>query len=358
MKYTDIKYIVIAFSFMISVMTNNQASADEYVPLLEADKEWAYAEYILKPEVNPNAYIRFYRMALLDTVTVNGVEYSTVTTTNLFSPYKDVKTALMREENGKVYVRYLDDENVYPTNYFTPGEEHFLYDVSMQVGDMVALDIRDCDNEEIVLKCIEAGDIDLGKIGKRKYIRLDRNVNETTRRWMPFEYIIEGIGPIGNCTLIAPYCECADVQDDTDFVNIDFLYQRTLLTPGEDFETPQGSMIYKTPLFDVMGPYDPSVWHWRTAPESNYASMPDVPSPDLMPDNNISITREDVCHLKVVSAVDSIEDVSIFDILGNLQICYKVNSNELNIDISHIDSNIIILRTKTANGARTFKLNV
>jgi hypothetical protein len=329
--------------------------ASDYIPLLQNSKEWGYAEYISKPETNPNAYIRYYRMRTNSTQEIDGHEYTEIVTTNLYSQYEGGLSAYLREDDGKVYVRYTDEDGHDDLNYFSSGKEHLLFDLDMNEGDFLELEPRVGDSEGIVLKCIETGEIETDYVGKRKYLKFDRNVNETTKRWMPFEYIIEGIGPVGNCTLIAPYRDFGNEQIDIDHPQIDFLYQRVTLAADEDYIKPQGAMLYISPLFEVMGPYDPSVWYWKTVPETYYKSSVNNPKIDRFPYKGISIASDNGGST-IVSNGEELTEVTVFDLLGKVLGTYRPNSNEFKVDCGRFDASIVIVRASTASGSRSFKL--
>lgn len=332
--------------------------AEECKPLLNDDVEWGYVEYIPNPESDPNAYVTYYRAYFYGNAIEDGVEYMKVKWGNTFDRDRKISavSALMREEKGKVYVRYIDEGFVDPCNYFSVGEEFLLYDFTMNEGDFLTFPLKEGESEGIVLKCVETGMVET-KAGMRRYWKFDRNVNETTREYMAFEYIIEGIGPVGNCSFVVPF-RAASMQNESAAVpNVDFLYQRSRLRCDEDNIQPQGEMLYVSPMFDVMGPYDPSVWFWQRLQETNnYQSSVETPIQDKLPDWSISMLSEGFDDKVIVSKDENLTEVVVYDVIGKMLAKYQPYSREFKFDMSRIDSKILIVRASTAKGSRSFKV--
>lgn len=345
-RFTFIPVIVLVASVW-------QANADEFVPLLENEKEWGYVEYVPNAESNPNSYVDYYRLQLSGTCDVGQFSYKRVKTDSFFGKAEQHHIALMREDGGKVYARYTEDSKLDPYNYYSPGEEYLLYDFSMQPGESIELAKSAGDMQGIVLKCIETGEVDT-ELGKRKYLKFDRTVNETTRRYMTFDYIVEGIGPVGNGTMAVPYRASVDGAA-SDFPEIDFLYQRQIL-PEANFEKPQGEMLYVSPLFEVKGLYDPSVWFWKRICESpHYASVAETKR-DSFGNSGITLQGKGISNNTIESESEDLTEVTVFDTIGKMLANYHPNSRKFSLDLSDFDSKIIIIRASTAKSTRSFKL--
>lgn len=338
---------------IVLVMSVWQAKADVFVPLLENDKEWGYVEYIPNAESSPNSYVDYYRLQLSGTCDVGQFSYKKVKTDSSFGKAEEHYIALMREDNGKVYARYTEESKLDPYNYYYPGEEYLLYDFSMQPGESIELAKRTGDTQGIVLKCIETGEVDT-ESGKRKYLKFDRNVNETTRRYMTFDYIVEGIGPVGNGIMALPYRASVDGVD-SDFPEIDFLYQRQIL-PEVNFRKPQGELLYVSPLFEVKGPYDPSVWFWKRVCESpHYSSVSDTKR-DSLGDLGITLHGNGINSNTIESEAEYLTEVTVFDTIGKVLAKYHPNSRKFSLNLSDFDSKIVIIRASTAKSTRSFKV--
>lgn len=324
------------------------------IPLLEEGKEWGYVDYF---DVNhPYRSLDYYRLACGPKIIIDDVEYTGIHKYSSFlQPAGAPVVAYMREEGGKVYVRYPEITGSSPYNYFNSyeysdafiyGEEHLLYDFNMVAGDEIKLDkgVFSCD-DAIVLKCIETGSI-VNEGVTRKYLKFDADVNVDTSLWMPFIYLVEGIGPVGNCNFAVPYRSDPMPAMISGLQNIRLLYLREKPSDADEGKCLQGKMTYKTPFFDVMGVCDPSVFFWNSADES-------------APQGNLSVADLDIRipfsggKHHIVSLKEDLKDIVVFDAIGREIVRYAPDDRDYALDFNDEYKEIVVVRASTENSVRS-----
>lgn len=328
------------------------ATADSYIPLLDTDKEWGYVQYGANYVNDKNCMPYYFRIG------IQTEKYRLSKSVGAYAKFMQwgfTVQAYMREDNGKVYAEYTDKINENKTAYYRPGKEYLLYDFNMQAGESLTLAPRSEGEECIVLKCVETGTIET-ESGPRKFLRFDTSVNETTRRWMAYEYLLEGVGPIGDCSFMMPYKSSEETPDAQRGLHTELLYQRIAHNPydyeGDDDD--QLPIVYTTPCFDVMGMFDPSVWCWKTKDPSASVELPSVPA---LPDRSINLVGRDGVSY-IVSGGADLTEVTVFDVLGRTLARYTPCSREFRLDLGGFDTKMVIVRAATSNGSRSFKLDL
>lgn len=323
--------------------------ADEWMSVLDNKCDNGYVQYGTNPVANIEDVPVFYRTCIDGETTIDGKVYKGVAVYNGVVKYYPQNLAYMREENGKVYAVY-NAEYCDPNSYYEPGKEYLLYDFNMKVGESIKLEPRVTGEESIVLKCVEAG-LTKTEYGTRRFLKFDRNVNATTRRWMAYEYIVEGIGPVGNCNFAVPYriTEINESNGLSQAKTIDMLYQRASVNREEDI---RNEIVWTLPAFEVWGVHDPAVWCFLTD-ERGDAAVKNISSP-IMPDENIKM--ESCIGGKIITSCNGdIKEVVVFDVLGKELAHYFPNSNNFKICRTIFDTKIIIVRVSTGNSSRSFK---
>lgn len=326
-----------------------------YVPLFGDNHEWGYVEYGDNPVRNPADVPRYYRIGFSKDSghEIDGIPYHTIGCYDSFLNYGQKALAYMREKEGKVYAYYPEAVDSDPTSYYPAQKEVLLYDFNMKEGESLSLDPRVAGEECVILKCIETGTVDT-KSGARKYLRFDTNVNETTRRYMRYEYLVEGVGPIGNCNLVFPYRASNEGGGGGDRLQTDFLYLRELpgYGAGDDYFE-QGELLYISSSFPVMGLHDPSVWCWRTK-DPRLSAVRELQMTDAESRSIQMTTREDGLYIE--SRDKELTEVELFDVLGNKLAQFKPHSREFKLDVRAYDTKIVIVRACVATTSRTFKI--
>ncbi len=328
------------------------AKATDYLPMFEPDKEWGYVEYGSDPLHNKKDMPYFYRLGTCETIYVGTQQYFPIGICAGFIAHYSKSNVYMREDNGKVYVRYDEKYGENPNNYYSPGQEYLVFDFTLKPGESCSLTPRNEGEECIVLKCVESGEVEAGDV-KRRYLKFDRNVNETTKKWMTYEYLVEGVGPIGDCDITAPYRLHGIAEDGSEFKQKDLLYKR-FMGVGDDDDSGQGLIVYTTPAFELWGIHDPSVWCVPT--RASMLSSVKTPSIPELPCNKITLNISDDGGSTIVSEGEVLTEVTVFDLLGKVLGTYRPHSNEFKVDCGRFDASIVIVRASTASGSRSFKL--
>lgn len=329
--------------------------ADGFMPLLDQCKEWGYVQHGMDPENRPEDIPVYYRMGVGKVAVVNGKAYQRIASYTNFRRSYTNHVAYMREENGKVFALY-DEDSLDPYGYYGAGKEYLLYDFNMKVGESLTLEPRADGEEGIVLKCIETG-VTETKHGTRRYLKFDRNASATTQSWMAYEYLVEGIGPVGNCNFAVPYRlmdvpTCSDCESPW---SIDFLYQRGVEGDNhDDNEHYQHEMLWTVPAFEVWGVHDPSVWLYPTK-ESGDASVENITMPS-MPDQSIALEKRGN-QIVITSINNELTEVVLYDMLGRALARYAPASHEFKLDLEGLDTRIIVVRAVTSTGSRSFKID-
>lgn len=328
-----------------------QIQAEGFMPLLDQGKEWGYVEHGKDPVHNEGNIPSFYRIAVFGEKVINGREYKGIGSYAKFEKSYSKHVAYMREEGGKVYALYEEDCLDGHSSCYQAGKEYLLYDFNMKAGESMTLDTETDGGESIVLKCIETG-VTETEFGARRYLKFDMKATPATQKWMTFEYLVEGIGPVGNCNFAMPYrsSEIQTSNDNTGLKTIDLLYQRLTGDPEECF---QDDMVWTTPAFKIWGVHDPSVWCYQTK-DSAGASVEEITMP-VMPDMGIMLHDSD-CGKTLTSINGDLTEVVVFDVLGKRLAEYSPKSREFRLDLGSFDTRIVIVRASTANSSRSFKL--
>lgn len=333
-------------------------------PMLEYGKEWGYVNYHKNSELYYQKPMDFYRLCCGPLVTVDGTNYISILKYSTFAlPEYPVIVAFMREDNGKVYIRYPED--YHPTenhfNLFTYKSltgEFLIYNFNMEEGDELTLPYfgEDPDNitssESILLKCIETGFVETAN-GKRKYLKFDKTTNYLTEFFTTYEYLVEGVGPIGNCDFTVPYRgdDRAASMSHT-FDDMDLLYLRKQNDKDSEGNQYRGDLVYKTANYDVKGVYDPSEWYWPTSAKGEMV-MKSTNDTMAMPD--LSIYSDYTGEFKSDNGV--ITEVIVLDVLGRELSHFYPNDAQFKLDMSEIKEMMTIVTVRTESGQRSFRLN-
>lgn len=361
MKIID--YIKGVFIMVVSLATiSTDSIAGDYIPLLEKDKEWGYIDYIRFG--HPYEHFTYYRLACGDIKTIEDKSYYEICQYDGYLMPEDAKTvAYMREQDGKVFVRYPSDlehmaYNYYSTDYDpTPsnpdgiyiGQEHLLYDFNMNEGDCIELPPRYPSDEYVIsLKCIETGTIE-SEGRTRKYLKFDNEASPGSRFWMSYRYIVEGIGPVGDCNFTWPYRAYPFSSYVQNYPNINLLYQREMASIVNDKECSQGKMLYKTPLFDVFGVCDPTVYYWEDGQTNNPKPSSDYNNADGLSLSFYSKDRTDY----LISLKEPIKRMIVYNIIGNVINSSEPAGNEFSVIIGNYESGWV-LKAETENYTRSF----
>ena len=336
-----------------AVVANFQlANATDYLPMFEPDKEWGYVSYGADPLHNNEDMPNFYRVGTANTKKIGSENYYTLDFCIRFMALYNYDRAYIREDNGKVFIRYNENAGLDANNYYSPGREYLVYDFTLKPGESCSLTPRSEGEECIVLKCVETGTVDTPE-GQRRYLKFDRNVNETTKKWMAYEYLVEGIGPVGDCDIITPYRLHGTAEDGSKMKETDLLYKR-FKGIGDDDDSGQGVIVYTTPAFEVWGVHDPSVWCVPT--RASMLSSVKTPSLPELPCDKIRLNLSEDGGTVTASDGEVLIEVTVFDLLGKVLGTYRPHSNEFKVDCGRFDASIVIVRASTASGSRSFKL--
>lgn len=334
-------------------------------PMLENGKEWGYVNYYDRSDYHFDSPMEFYRLCCGPKVSVDGVEYTEILKYNSFSlPENPETVAVMREENGRVYIRYSND--------FKRGDSHFdlfpqyncegeflIYDFNMGVGDVMTLDYfsENPDNvsseETVYLRCVETGVVDT-EYGKRKFLKFDKSANFNSDYWTSYEYLLEGVGPLGNCDFTVPYRadNRASMSKGSSFDDMDLLYMRKLNEKDAEGNQYRGDLVYKAANYDVMGIYDPSEWHWPASAEGEVLTKS---TKDTMAMPDLSIYSNFTGEFKSDNGV--ITEVIVLDVLGRELSHFYPNDTQFKLDMSDMKEMMKIVTVRTENGQRSFRLN-
>lgn len=346
--------------------------AADYIPLLEEGKEWGYVDYF--QIYHPSQYIEYNRLACGQKTVINGTEYTQILQYSSCLMPEDARViAYMREEDGKVYVRHPYEiggslYNYYQNDYeferddFVPGYgcEHLLYDFNMKVGDILELEpgfeYDPSSKEALTLKCVETGTVTLEGV-TRRYLRFDRNVNLHTNIWLTYEYLVEGVGPIGNCNFTLPYRADPLSGMYTQLQQIQFLYQRKRPENTASGTPLQGEMLYRAPFFDVMGFCDPSVFYWPTKEDGNEVPVRIHKREDLNIKLRCSLSPNYDTVYHIVCEDEDIEEVVVCDVIGRQLDFFHPDSKDFIIPFGKYGQAVIV-KASTANACRSVSVGI
>lgn len=331
-------------------------SDHEYTPLLEEGKEWGYINYYADNEYFWKGSPEFYRLCCGSPVAIDDHEYYPILKYSSYPRMEHPDTLVyMREDCGKVYLRHpRANLNEYDWDDIITicgnQDEYLLYDFTISEGDSYIFKLANydspyLDDKEITLKCIETGTIETA-MGPRKYLKFKKS-----HHYQMFEYIVEGIGPIGNCNFAIPYRSQELMGMFQSFYDIDLLYQREISVPDDNGNLYQGNMIYQPEAFDAFGIYDPSVWFWGSKPVAEPENVTTSEEQTHLPDMSIYMGRGDW----LTSPKEPIENITVMDVLGRELKQMSPNSTQVKFVRSDYDDHVIFIRVSTANGSRTFR---
>lgn len=335
--------------------------ANDYIPLLEKNKEWGYIDYIHFGHIYE--HFTYYRLACGDIEVIEDKSYYEIRQYDSYLMPEDAKIiAYMREQDGKVFVRYPSDLEDMEYNYYSTvydstlinlddiyiGQEHLLYDFNMKKGDCIELPSSFSSDEYVIsLKCVETGTVESeGK--SRKYLKFDNEASFGTR-WMSYMYIVEGIGPVGDCNFTLPYRAYTYSPIVPNYPNINLLYQRDMASAGNDKDCVQGKMLYKTPLFDVFGVCDPTVYYWEDDQTKN-------PEPSSEYNNANDLTLKFYCKdgtNYLISIKEPIKQFTVYNIIGEEIHYSEPAANVFLVNIGNYESGWV-LKAETENHIRSF----
>ena len=292
--------------------------------------------------------MKYYRLACGDKIEIEGMQYYEIRQYSSFRMPEDaLVVAYMREENGKVYARYRDDIGIPAHNYYgLDTEEHLLYDFNMNEGDVIILDSGGFGEGYLTLKCVETGTVVIDGISRR-YLRFDRKVNSETEWWMTYKYLVEGVGPVGNCNFTIPYRTETAATMFSQFQDIRLLYQREVLPIRESEKQMQGRMLYRSAYFDLFGVCDSSVFYWAS-------TCADVLSPvrHNVEDLDIKLRWIDGTY-HIINKNKVLKEVVVYNVIGERLDTFYPESNDFEINSKIYDENLLVT-AKTENGSRTF----
>lgn len=330
----------------------------EYKPLLEEGKEWGYVDYFTHNESLNRKSLDYYRLCCGSPLHIGDKEYFPIYKySSLLVPDENKPLVYMREDNGKVYVHYPHEilQPIYDWDDVIYGfgklDEYLIYDFSLQVGERMTVNLSSEDDEQsIAIECIETGIVETSE-GQRKFLKFKKNSQDPTRHWVAYEYLIEGLGPIGNCNLAAPYRAEVFAAGPSSFKDIDFIYQRKScsVSPGE--AAFQGKMIYVPIAFEAMGIYDPSVWFWNAKPDDNVQLGFDNNKDMVLPDLSIYMSVDKY----VCSHNDPLTKIEVMDVLGRVIDTFFPNATQFLLDKGNYKEDILFIKAYTQLGTRTFR---
>lgn len=342
----------------------NLGYSNNRIPMLEEGKEWGYVNYHGESDYHFDSPMEFYRLCCGPKVSVDGVEYTKILKYNSFSlPESAEIVAIMREENGKVYIRYSEDFKRKDSHFdifaqYNCNGEYLIYDFNMEVSDVLTLDYfsENPDNvsseETVYLKCVETGVIDT-EYGKRKFLKFDKSANFSSDYWTSYEYMLEGVGPLGNCDFTVPYRadNRAAMSKGSSFDDMDLLYVRKQNEKDAEGNQYKGELIYKAANYDVKGLYDPSEWYW---PASAKEKMVAKSANDTMAMPDLSIYS--ILDEEFKSDNGVITEVIVKDVLGRELSHFYPNDTQYKLDLSDIKEMMKIVTVRTESGQRSFRL--
>ena len=351
------KYFKIFFIFLVLVTTmyGNASEAKDYIPLLSKDKEWGFIEYY--PYRHFYQQFEYHRLACGNQKRIDDKEYTEICKyTSFLKPDNAEVIAYMREEEGKVYVRYpkeigrhffnffWQDFEAYDSPKFNPdfGNEHLIYDFGMEAGDVIELEGGMIYEEPATLKCVETGTVNFDGI-ERKYLKFDKDVNLTCLFWMNFEYIIEGIGPVGNCNFTMPFRSDPTSSLISSFTSIRLLYQRELPTKEDNESEIQGKMLYKPPYFEIYGICDPSVYLWKSNQNQ------EVPSAENHKGTDVNIRYDSGGN--IYCGEEPLKTVTEYNMIGQEIATHSPADNRFKVSLGHRGK---VAKVETENYCRYF----
>ena len=345
--------------------------SDDYIPLLEEGKEWGHVKY--SRDLSTVRTGSFARLACDGKEVIDGTEYVRICEYSSYLKPDDAPViAYMREDEGKVYVRYAGSLSENEYNYYMSdfieveggipdfSEEHLLYDFNMKEGDVIELDLgfgyyeeseysRECG--KLTLKCVGTGTIAVDGV-QRRFLKFDKKVNISTNAWMQYEYLVEGVGPVGNCNFTMPYRSEPKTSMISNIEEIRMLYQREAAPSGEIERVLQGRLLYRSGYFDVFAVCDPSVYYWESVVNDD-----DLPSFDHHSASDLMIRlREENGKYTVVCRENPLNTVKVYNVIGRLLYSYTTNEHEFVIDPENYGGTVLV-RAATENESRTFILN-
>lgn len=335
------KFLVIC---LLSFLSFGYAFANtEYVPLLEEGKEWGYINYYADNEQLWKDSPEFYRLCCGSPVAIDDREYYPILKYSSFPKMEHPDTLVyMREDCGKVYLRHpRENLNEYDWDDIISisdnQDEYLLYDFTISKGDSYIFKLANydspyIDDREITLKCIETGTVETS-MGPRKYLKFNKS-----HKYQAFEYIVEGIGPMGNCNFAIPFRSQQLMGMFLSFYDIDLLYQREISVPDDNGNLYQGNMIFQPKAFGALGIYDPSVWFWGRKPAAESEDVTTSDEQTDLPDMSIYMGRGDW----LTCPNEPIENISVMDVLGRELQQMSPNSTQVKFVRSDYDNTSVI----------------
>ncbi len=355
MKQNNLKYLISSAAFLLTIVGVSSA-AREYIPLLEQGKEWGYIDYI--PYANTFEHYTYFRLACGNIKEIEGQEYYEICQYDSFIvPDNPSIVAYMREQDGKVFVRYPSDLERIDCNYFCYdfdtypdaddavkiGPEHLIYDFNMEEGDSIELPPRYPSDEDLItLKCVETGVIE-SEGTTRKYLKFDRELTNGNIVWMSYEYIVEGIGPIGDCNFTLPYRSYPYTSYISTFPNIRLLYQRERAEDLRQNEFIQGKMLYKPPFFEIYGICDPSVYMWPTSQSQ------EVPSTENHKGTDVNIRYDSAGN--IYCGEEPLKTVTEYNMIGQEIATHSPADNRFKVSLDYRGK---VVKVETENYCRYF----
>lgn len=353
------KYV--ALTGVVALFANSLVVAKDYIPLLEEGKEWGYVDYLTFG--HPNETFSFMRLACGDKTTIDDKTYFQICQYKSYlRPENAQVVAYMREESGKVYVRYPYYNEREDYNYFifvegyinhpdSIGEEVLLYDFSMNEGE--TLELFSYMNGPMKLKCIETGHIDYEGTS-RKYLKFDKTVTDASNFWMAFDYIVEGIGPIGNCTFTVPFRANPYTGQYNNFSQKRLLYQRELPVSSDPDEVRQGNILFKSPHFDVFGICDPAIYYWN---DTNGKTIQPDTCGFKSEDMNIKLVNNCIDgNSNIVCKNEILTRITVYNPIGQVIKSFTPLANEFLVEYVPYNYGIIVIKAETENYTRSFIL--
>lgn len=351
------KSIYILVILLTTIVCNTYAH--DYIPLLGNEKEWGYIDYI--PYANTFEHYTYFRLSCGNIKEIEGQEYYEICQYDSFIvPDNPSIVAYMREQDGKVFVRYPSDLERNDFNYFynefdmlpnkdeevNIGLEHLIYDFNMEEGDSIELPPRyPADEYRITLKCIETGFIEADGIN-RKYLKFDRELTNGNKVWMSYEYIVEGIGPVGDCNFSLPYRSYQYTSYIRTFPNLRLLYQREKAKVSENsdnIELTQGKMLYMPPFFEIYGICDPSVYLWKSNQNQ------EVPSTENHKGTDVNIRYDSGGN--IYCGDEPLKTVTEYNMIGQEIATHSPEDNRFKVSLDYRGK---VVKVETENYCRYF----
>lgn len=160
---------------------------------------------------------------------------------------------------------------------------------------------------------------------------------------MSYEYIVEGIGPIGDCNFTLPYRSYPYTSYINTFPYIRLLYQRERAEDLGQNELIQGKMLYKPPFFEIYGICDPSVYMWQTSQNQ------EVPSAENHKGSDVNI-RYDYAG-NIYCSEEPLKTVAEYNMIGQEIATHYPNDNRFKVSLDHRGK---VVKVETENYCRYF----